>query len=421
MSKISKKKKKDAETDSAAEIVPLPKRPLRSGRARLSREAGPSVMETELNRNSSESCSESDLEPPECSNMLSLTKELLAEVRSGKLSTTGIIRSLKGLLSMEIQRDAIMKELREERDEWKKAHSILLNSIVPSLKEAQRKASVRSYSSVVGAGSEGAGCPPVMAQGQSFAPKPARESVRLFCASAKDSAETIRALKSSLDIKKAGIKVDMIRPGRDGSAIVFTSRPEDGRTLVAMPELAAAGITAKISKPRLPRVIVFNVPKGGDGELIRELYKQNLQGEVQITEQDFVTKASISHRAGPRDGPSHVVVSVPPEVRNHLVSRGRIHLDWQSYRVRDFVGVTLCHKCCLYGHPEKYCREESQTCGHCGKIGHKRGDCPLKNRAGNCATCAHFKRPSNDHVTGDAGCPAREAAVAREASRTSYQ
>ncbi|XP_047985274.1 uncharacterized protein LOC125234953 [Leguminivora glycinivorella] len=86
----------------------------------------------------------------------------------------------------------------------------------------------------------------------------------------------------------------------------------------------------------------------------------------------------------------------------------------------DFTLVTRCFKCQLYNHAAKTCKMDCNICGHCGEAGHTIKECPKKDAPPKCATCSHFRKPS-DHQTGDPDCPARQMAEKRFINSIDYE
>ncbi|KAL0809264.1 hypothetical protein ABMA28_011483 [Loxostege sticticalis] len=102
-----------------------------------------------------------------------------------------------------------------------------------------------------------------------------------------------------------------------------------------------------------------------------------------------------------------------------LIDKDRIYYGWDVAAVHDFVSVTCCNKCQLYGHPEKYCRAAEVVCGRCGGSGHKSAECSAKEQR--CATCYKFgKKDAATHTTGARQCPARIYAEERSVAVTRY-
>ena len=70
--------------------------------------------------------------------------------------------------------------------------------------------------------------------------------------------------------------------------------------------------------------------------------------------------------------------------------------DWHTELVDEYVErPRQCFKCQKFGHVAKYCRQQLETCGHCGTLGHKRDTCT------NNVSCFHCK---GAHRSSDKSC-----------------
>jgi hypothetical protein len=205
---------------------------------------------------------------------------------------------------------------------------------------------------------------------------------------------------------------------RGGGVIIHPRTEEEAKRLAAAPGLKEAGLRAEIAGKRLPRIIVFNVPVKTTEDDLKEAIKANTQ-EVTGLPSEAYRHVKLSHRAGPRIGKCHMVISVPAKVREALINDGRIYMGWESFPTKDFCGVVKCTRCHLYGHMAKNCSARSATCGHCTEEGHDRAECPNIKAPGKCPACARHKKP-HQHAAIDPDCPARKYAMTQERNRTDY-
>lgn len=365
--------------------------------------------------------------PPEMTDgFSSLCEELMAIAKTlenaKSLSTAQkCAGKIRGLAKVASYRDGHLSSLTKDRDEWRSAHGVLLESVVPALAELKKK----TYSAVAGADAQTATTPSVVSvHGRRYPAPKARSAVKICPDSSSlekyaTSADTEKALKRNVDPSKIGGVLGMRKCGGSG-VVVFATSDLAAQRLANSTELRSAGLSVTVPEPRMPRVIIYDVPRDS-ADVLPSIMHHNLKDSVSLTADEFAQKCKLSHRAGPREGSCHVVMSVAPEIRAALLDVGRLYIGWQSCRVKDYIGVTLCRKCCHYGHPEKYCREQSPTCFHCGVVGHSKSACPSASSSAKCATCCRFKRPAGGHQTGAPSCPAREAAVVREIGRTSFK
>lgn len=233
----------------------------------------------------------------------------------------------------------------------------------------------------------------------------------------KTAEATKLALRNAIDPSKMGVQVSKMRKVGNSGVVVETTTKEAAEKLKrAMP----GNLRVTTPKKKLPLVALRNI----DGDpapdsLLKDLFVQNLDGHdgwtLDRTKRDCKVAFKKSRRGS---GRTTVVLECAPAARDFLVGRGRVYLGWESIEVCDFISVTCCSKCQMYGHPERHCRSKETTCGSCGVNGHRAEEC--KARVKCCATCKRFGKPSADHVTAAPSCPARKYAEDRSLSITNY-
>lgn len=154
---------------------------------------------------------------------------------------------------------------------------------------------------------------------------------------------------------------------------------------------------------------VIGVPTSmQEKEVLSYLYKQNL-GDVLSDKslEMFLSSVKLSHKSGRKDAKScNFIIQVIPTIRNALIPKGSVFINWSSSPIRDFTLVTRCYKCHQYSHVANTCRYSIYTCGHCGLQGQTINECIKLVREPQCATCLRLKKPSK-HNTGVVDCPAK--------------
>lgn len=195
------------------------------------------------------------------------------------------------------------------------------------------------------------------------------------------------------------------------------------KTVVKIREAAKKGKSIKCVEPtRLkPRVQVYDVDTEiSEEEFVKCLFRQNLEDNG-FTEKEVTEGVRVCFKTGKRDRDVYnVVLECAPKIRNELISKGRIYVEFPSCRVVDFLGVSRCFKCQGYGHVEKYCTNTGPTvCSHCGGEGHSFQGCSKKEEEAVCVVCKAAKKASNDRG-GTKSCPIYMNAVERRLSYTHY-
>lgn len=143
----------------------------------------------------------------------------------------------------------------------------------------------------------------------------------------------------------------------------------------------------RATQKRKPLIIIYDVPANKTEEEICEtIYEQNISEEY--TRQEFSEKFKIRFRTGQRGRPTtNYVAEVDPCMRKKIIGQGRLYVGFSALGVRDYVVVTTCNKCQNLGHAAKYCHQKNEVCSHCGKEGHRRAECPDKEKMRTCIPC----------------------------------
>lgn len=240
----------------------------------------------------------------------------------------------------------------------------------------------------------------------------------------KTSEDLQKNLTTILNPKKDGFQVVRTRKIKGAGIALQTTTPGGLSNIKKVEDkLSAKGIKMVNPLGRLPKIVLYDVPKGdatNDPALFQEIFENNLAGKCNLSKEDHIRTMRRVSLFGKRDqGTMNMIITCHPEARKVLIDSGLCFLGWNACRTRDYLGATRCFKCQQYGHISKSCTQESITCRHCAATGHDLEDCPKKAQAAVCATCTRFKKPAN-HPTGDRACPAHKAAIEVQVRMTDY-
>lgn len=234
----------------------------------------------------------------------------------------------------------------------------------------------------------------------------------------KTANDTRAEIKKTLDPVKLGLQVRTVRRVGNAGIVVQTTTAEAAEKIKrAIPPT----LTCRETNQRRPLVALRNCD--GDPtseELMLAIHDQNFRDSATWT-LDAIKKACkvAFKKSRPGDKRTTVVLDCSPEIRNELIERGQLYIGWRVIHVFDYVRVTCCRKCQLYGHPERLCRSKEPRCGKCGEIGHQADACKGTTTA--CATCKCFGRSgASTHKTMANDCPARKHAESRQTTMTDY-
>ncbi|KAL0858747.1 hypothetical protein ABMA27_011220 [Loxostege sticticalis] len=226
----------------------------------------------------------------------------------------------------------------------------------------------------------------------------------------KTAEDTKAELKRAVNPVSIQVQVDGLRKvGNAGVVIQTTSQESARRFREAIPP------TLRVTEPKQRTLLVAVGTISGDPdpkEMLATLHEQNLREDSCWPLERLQKEAKVAFKKSRRgSGTTTVVLECLM-----LIDKGRIYYDWDVAAVHDFVSVTCCNKCQLYGHPEKYCRAAEVVSGKCGGSGHKSAECSAKEQR--CATCYKFgKKDAATHTTGARQCSARIYAEERRTPR----
>lgn len=234
------------------------------------------------------------------------------------------------------------------------------------------------------------------------------------------SQKLVADLKASVKLSTQGVTVNAVREIRGGGILIAAPRGPATDKLRQFPFFADPKLQIRTSEGRQPRVLVYDVPATMvQEEFLEALYSQNLADCPPIDFAEFTNTTRLLFKTGPRDKETvNWVFSCHPLVRERLVTAGRISLEWNRCRVRDYAGVTRCYQCQRFGHTAQHCRSK-QTCGHCAQEGHNIKSCTSLTTPPKCSNCSRFGRPAAHAVT-DQACPAYVRSLEEELKRTDY-
>ena len=171
---------------------------------------------------------------------------------------------------------------------------------------------------------------------------------------------------------------------------------------------------------KLPTVIIRKVDKHmSNEELIDSLMVQN---QLNIDELQ-IPRPKLIFRTKTQNTYNDAVIRVHPKLYTILISLGKIFIGYTAARVEHYTLITQCFKCMGYGHTQKYCTKDLQTCGHCAG-NHRYAECPNKQHEPKCVNC-HDSRYSNrenvsPHTAISDACNIRLIMKRRIEERTDY-
>lgn len=233
----------------------------------------------------------------------------------------------------------------------------------------------------------------------------------------KTSEEAREAVFTLVNPRKKGIQITAVKKISGNGLVVETAKPEALKAFTENAKLKEAGLKTSTPQRRLPRVILYDVPRDmQEKEVLSCIKKQN---QERLSEED-VAAIKFCFRTGRKDSQeTNWVLEVAPQVRDKLLT-GKIFISWNACRVRDYIAVSRCYKCQGYGHVAKHCRLGYEICAHCAESGHSTKECTSKNKDASCVNCKKAGK-KGDHAASNADCPMYKRALEISISRTRYE
>lgn len=190
---------------------------------------------------------------------------------------------------------------------------------------------------------------------------------------------------------------------------------QDEEKLINHPGIGRSFESISRVEKKNPLMIVYGIPvELQEKEVLEELIERNLPEITEEQKQLIKTR----FKTGPRDRDRyHLVIEVPRSVREILLRRPKIYIGYEATNVKDYLVVTVCMKCKDYGHIARNCRDD-ERCGHCGEKGHKKLECPDKNKNKVCIPC--HKKGKKCGVKTQQECPQYKMQLQRTIEKFDY-
>lgn len=174
--------------------------------------------------------------------------------------------------------------------------------------------------------------------------------------------------------------------------------------LIGHQKLEEIGLIAELPNKIWPRVSISNVPKDFTEVEICDAVISQTQSPPEFKE--CIKKAF--KIGNPKSPTTTWVIELEPKLKNALMAKERLYINWNSCKVYNYVRLTRCYNCQRYGHTAKHCRSPKQ-CGFCASTDHESNACQSKQTPDrfNCANCLRSEnhKKSATHNAADNNCP----------------
>lgn len=220
----------------------------------------------------------------------------------------------------------------------------------------------------------------------------------------KVARKVTKMVQKTVDINETGALRNKIN--LKSGKVILESNTKAQSKAVRNALTGVPGIRVKELTNQDPIVILTGIEKGYDEtQIIDEIYAQNERirarmGSVQDWKGSikFLTKKDCRNK-----DKENWTFQVSPRLFALLDREGKVVLDLVEVMVEERIRVSMCYRCCAFGHVAKYCRALKPICSECGEEGHERKECVASVKK--CPNCYRFIGKKLEHAATDNLCP----------------
>ncbi|XP_039313845.1 uncharacterized protein LOC105203452 [Solenopsis invicta] len=212
-----------------------------------------------------------------------------------------------------------------------------------------------------------------------------------------------QVIKSLRHVKER-LKIRSIKQMRRKGLIIEVDSKKD---VEALSKVDLSKKQLKIEQPKkfLPSLIVYDVEKElKEDEILQNLINKNFDhlSDVELDKLKEVVKVRYRYRN--RENRLNWIIQMPGKYLSYIVNKGRVYMQWQTYRAREYINISRCFKCHSHGHVAKICTNPDQLCEICGSKEHLKKECD-KTEEPRCMNCIRTRRKENRHSVRSKDCP----------------
>lgn len=162
-------------------------------------------------------------------------------------------------------------------------------------------------------------------------------------------------------------------------------------------------IKITVPRRRLDRVLILSVEPDVEEASLRSSLDNIFRGDCSVEEEGDEGVFEIIKKIPTKSGKVNWLVGVRGGLSRILISRRRICIDMERYRVVDFIPVVRCFNCQEFGHTAVKCEKDSKCVKCAGQ--HNLKDCNVDDVT--CSNCLHSSNTDIDvfHRADSSECP----------------
>lgn len=218
----------------------------------------------------------------------------------------------------------------------------------------------------------------------------------------EDAKKTIDKIKQDVKNKDVDGGFKNIRPIK-GGAVIIESHTKSQQEKLRKALGPQTDLTIKEFNKTEPMFMVTGIEKGySDEELVTELISQNPDVQSILTSKNSQQIEVVTRKTCRNPTKENVILRAHPNVAKWFLKKEIINFDLLATHIQEYVPLTMCFKCCGFGHVAKYCKRK-ECCHKCGEE-HMGKDC-TKTKL-DCPNCSLMGYTERYHSARDRNCPA---------------
>lgn len=232
-----------------------------------------------------------------------------------------------------------------------------------------------------------------------------------------DSRKVMQEIKDNLRASNVDGHFKRIKPLPSGSVIIECHDASQQKKLKETLEKANKNASVKNIFNLDPMIKITGVLKGHTPEsFINEFVVDNPDildtfGENVMNQFKYVTKRDCRNNSK-----ENWIFQTPPALFKWLIRNNNLVLDLCPAFVQEYTNVSMCFKCCLFGHVAKHCTAKD-CCHKCGSA-HNSTQCTADVL--DCPNCKRSNLSQRNHSARNSSCPVYMQRIARLQQQTNY-
>jgi len=196
----------------------------------------------------------------------------------------------------------------------------------------------------------------------------------------KKSFETEKMAKSIVNKNNCNIRVKNARKISKGGITIECQTSEECEQVIKLISDKSEDLTAAKPAKRAPKIVIYGVPEEmSEKEIIDEIVDNNNDIKDYLDsinsdniEQEISVKFKFRQRR--KNYFNNWVLQVSPNLHKVLMNKRSILIGWKSCSFANYISIIRCYKCNGFSHIAKDCKQQFESCGHCGQS-HKTKEC----------------------------------------------